>query len=67
MEAYKCDRCGKLYELTPEQIKMRNRGVNYGIHNSFNSYNLDLCDKCFDELQEWMTVYWNNTSESEET
>lgn len=56
MEAYKCDRCGKLYELSPKQTVMRRNGVNYGVYNSLNNYHLDLCEKCFYELQEWMTV-----------
>jgi len=66
MKAFKCDRCGKLYELTSEQAEKRTRGVNYGIYNSLNNYYLDLCNKCFYELQEWMAVYSDDTSESKE-
>ena len=63
MKAYKCDRCGKLYELTNKERVIRSTCV-YGVHDSFGNF-LDLCGKCFDELQEWAIVYKEVESEGE--
>ena len=61
MKAYKCDRCGKLYEIKSNR---RDRGIIYDVIDNFpGKSDLDLCDKCFDELQEWMTVYKETESE----
>lgn len=49
MKAYKCDRCGKLYE--PYDF------VNNGFHivqQRHNGTAWDLCFDCHEELQEWM-------------
>ena len=52
MKAYKCDRCGKLFE------KYEGQGTRkfYNITTDPCSigYCLDLCFKCNDELQEWV-------------
>lgn len=52
MKAYKCDRCGKLFE------KYEGQGTRmfYSITKdpcSTSDY-LDLCPKCNDELQKWI-------------
>ena len=51
MKAYKCDRCGKLFEKYP------NQGTNKFLNittNPFNTgYCLDLCQECNGELQRW--------------
>lgn len=56
--AYKCDRCGKLYDLSTED------NGSYGVGNvakewgklaePFIDYKLDLCPDCCNELDEWM-------------
>jgi hypothetical protein len=55
MKAYKCDRCGKLYE------KYKNQGTSQFFNitcNPCTSGNLlDLCPKCNAELQEWVANY----------
>lgn len=53
MKAYKCDRCGKLFEGYDYQ---GTRGVFYGItrHPSLSGNDLDLCPNCNAELQEWV-------------
>jgi len=53
-QAYKCDRCGKLYEkyLTPRRyIEITHDLHPYGIHT------LDLCDECQAELLKWLEPY----------
>lgn len=47
MKAYKCDRCGKLFERYDGQATS-----NFFIM-AFNQHCLDLCPDCNDKLQEW--------------
>lgn len=51
MKAYKCDRCGKLFE------KYKGQGtsdfLNITRNPNISNYCLDLCPKCNTELQEW--------------
>ena len=61
MRAYKCDRCGKLFE------KYKNQGTAEFFNITRNPCALgdsllDLCPNCNDELQEWVA----NKSESED-
>lgn len=50
--AYKCDRCGKLFE------KYKNQGTsdffNVTRNPNFSNNCLDLCPKCNSELQKWV-------------
>ena len=52
MKAYKCDRCGKLFE------KYRYQGTieffNITRNPAFESDILDLCPNCNAELQKWV-------------
>lgn len=52
MKAYKCDRCGKLFE------KYRYQGTSDFFNITHNPYQtgscLDLCPECNAELQEWV-------------
>lgn len=52
MKAYKCDRCGKLFE------KYKNQGTfdffNVTRNPKFSDNCLDLCPNCNAELQEWV-------------
>ena len=52
MKAYKCDRCGKLFE------RYKNQGTseffNITRNPNFSNDYLDLCPKCNAELQEWV-------------
>ena len=65
MKAFKCDRCGKFYDLKFEQIKSRAEDFCFKIVDDISE--IDLCDKCFNEFQEWMTVYSDDKAKSEET
>lgn len=47
-EARKCDRCGEFYEHGIYQPSI------YGYCVCDNSGELDLCEQCRDELDEWM-------------
>jgi len=62
MKAYKCDRCGKFYELTYDQNRKRIRDNKFQVCDS--THCLDFCDECLDDLQEWMPVH--KEAESEE-
>lgn len=58
MNVFKCDRCNTVYEITKKCCE--------GYHITKNPYTagcIDLCEKCFYELQEWMTVYKETESE----
>ena len=62
MKAFKCDRCNTLYEPTKGQGRCNRYNIT---NNPFVNGCLDLCDKCFNELQEWMAVYSDVAAESE--
>lgn len=49
MQAYKCDRCGELFER-PCYYNIR---INVDCHPYEDNY-LDLCDKCQFELEKWI-------------
>ena len=61
MKAYKCDRCGMLFE------EYRGQGssefFNVTRNPKFASDCLDLCPNCNEKLQEWVA---NNNVESED-
>lgn len=48
MRAYKCDRCGVLYEPFEQTLQCRRKGL----HGDFE--NVDLCVDCYDELFEFL-------------
>ena len=55
MNAKKCDRCGRFYEL--EGLAMEENGPKYNtivIKNHINMTTYDLCNCCLRELYEWM-------------
>lgn len=59
MQAYKCDRCGGLYEKRSAEAlnkisKIFDNGI-YGIAFAFayNYYDLDLCPNCLAEFEAW--------------
>lgn len=64
-QAYKCDRCGKVYESQMRTLKSKNYSVlkphiiNYEIGNpgTYLSYVADLCPGCQEQLEEWMTLW----------
>lgn len=49
MRAYKCDRCGKLYE--PYDLAINDFRI---VQQRDSRKNWDLCVDCHIELQEWM-------------
>ena len=55
MKAYKCDRCGNLFEKYAGQGTRRFYSVTRDPCSSGNC--LDLCPKCNDELQEWVDKF----------
>ena len=55
MKAYKCDRCGKFFEKYKDQGTAEFFNITRNPCVSGNC--LDLCPKCNDELQEWVTNY----------
>lgn len=61
MKAYKCDRCGNLFETYKGQGTAR--FFNITRNPSYTGQCLDLCPKCNAELQSWIGV--NNDKESE--
>lgn len=52
MRAYKCDRCGKLFEEYKGQGTADFFNISRNPHMSDNC--LDLCPNCNAELQEWV-------------
>lgn len=64
MKAYKCDRCGVLFE---DYINRKSREI-YNITENPNMTGrcLDLCKTCSDELQEWVGAFIKIKAESEE-
>lgn len=55
MKAYKCDRCGKLFEKYEGQGTRMFYAITTDLCSSGNG--LDLCPKCNDELQEWVDKF----------
>jgi ribosomal protein L37E len=61
-QAYKCDRCGKLYESEMRTLASKNYSVlkphtisyNVGNPGTYLNYVADLCPKCQSELELWM-------------
>lgn len=49
-KAYKCDRCGKLFE----PYKKNSNSLHVTRNPNFSNDCLDLCPKCNTELQEWV-------------
>ena len=64
MRAFKCDRCGKLYEGYESeyvinsddysQITISGNGFSFCNDQQF-LYGLDLCQDCFSDLMKWFT------------
>lgn len=52
MKAYKCDRCGKLFEHYEGQGT--DDFYNVTSNPNFKTSLLDLCPKCIEELQRWV-------------
>ena len=52
--AYKCDRCGTLYEafLTPRRITE----ITVDCHPYPDIWRLQLCDACHNELVDWIAA-----------
>ena len=57
MSAYKCDRCGSLYEK--EMTSRRYIEITHDLH-PYESVILKLCDNCQNELLEWLKPYIND-------
>ena len=54
MGAYKCDRCGALYER--EYTHRRCIEITHDLH-PYETVILKLCDKCQNELLSWLEPY----------
>ena len=54
MQAKKCDRCGKLYETPKKPREYRLQGSS--ATKSHYCINMDLCDKCAEELKKWVEL-----------
>ena len=54
MEAYKCDRCGKLYEK--EWTSRRYIEITHDLH-PYGAQILQLCNDCQKELLTWLAPY----------
>lgn len=54
MNAYKCDRCGALYER--QYGSRRYIEITHDLH-PYGEQRLALCDKCQSELLEWLKPY----------
>lgn len=63
MRAYKCDRCGVLFE---DYVSRKSAEI-YNITTNPNMTGrcLDLCKTCSDELQEWVDAFVKIKAESE--
>lgn len=53
MDAYKCDRCGKLYE---RETHRRFIEITHDLH-PYETKILRLCDDCQNELLKWLEPY----------
>lgn len=64
-QAYKCDRCGKLYEAKERTLESKNYSVlkphiiNYEISNpgTYLCHVADLCPECQSKLELWMSLF----------
>lgn len=59
MKAYKCDRCGNLYE---RKVKPN---ITIYKYVPFCDTRLDLCHKCQDTLENWLNEFKPKESEQE--
>ncbi len=57
MSVYKCDRCGSLYEK--DIISRRCIEITHDLH-PYETKILCLCDKCQNELLDWLKPYTTN-------
>ena len=63
MKAYKCDRCGVLFE---DYNSRKSKEIyNITINPNMSGCCLDLCKTCSDELQEWVDAFVKTKAESE--
>lgn len=61
-QAYKCDRCGKLYEAKERTLEFKEYAVlkphtisyNVGNPGTYLNYVADLCPECQKQLDMWM-------------
>ncbi len=61
-KAYKCDRCGKLYEAKErtlefkEHVVLKPHSINYEVANpgTYLCYVADLCPECQKQFEMWM-------------
>ena len=64
MRAFKCDRCGMLFE---DYINRKSAEIyNITTNPCMTGYCLDLCKICSDELQEWVDAFNKIKAESED-
>jgi len=66
MNAKKCDRCGRFYEL--EGLAMEENGPKYVtmvIRNNIAMRTYDLCNCCLRELYDWMNYDVRKKNECE--
>lgn len=56
MNAFKCDRCGKLFEDYSERKFEGNYRIIPNKNGGF-ARQLDLCKNCNDELQDWANAF----------
>ena len=59
MKAYKCDRCGRVFESEVENEKYLITTYDY------DSYFI-LCEDCQNELEKWMDLFKENITEESE-
>ena len=59
MKAYKCDRCGKLFESKASYQKYLITTIS---HTAYS----DLCKECQNELDKWMDLFKENINEESE-
>ena len=67
MKAFKCDRCGSLYEAYYKQYTLQSgdikiccsgNGFSFCADNEMLS-KMDLCPDCYGELMKWFSRYWD--------
>lgn len=64
MDAKKCDRCGKYFEVkgSSKQITFTRNACNFirlifkRKNNNNENNGFDLCNECFEELKKWMNM-----------
>ena len=57
MNAFKCDRCGKLFEDYQKRKSEGNYKIARNSNNIVRYLYLDLCKDCNDELQDWANAF----------